>query len=153
MVTKLLMRVVIIALDRGCFEGAVHALHLPIGPGMTDFGQTMLNAVGRTNAVKEEREGIAVLGTISELDAVISENGVDLVWHGRNQATWEKKGLKAASERFDHYYSEAELKELVPHITVLAAKARQTHVVFNVNRADQGQRGAAMLQKLLPAER
>ena len=73
--------------------------------------------------------------------------------HGRNHGTWEKKGLEVASERFDYWYDEGELKELVPNITALADKAKQVHVVFNVNRADQGQRGAAMLRSLLPPKR
>ena len=61
-----------------------------------------------------------------------------------------KKGRKTASERFDYWYDDKELKELVPNMNMLADKAEQVHVVFNVNRADQGQRGAAMLQKLAP---
>jgi len=73
--------------------------------------------------------------------------------HGRNHETWERKGLKAASERFDHWYCEDELKELAPNINALADKAQRVHVLFNNNYQDQGQRGAAMLQGMLPAAR
>lgn len=71
--------------------------------------------------------------------------------HGRNRATWDKKGLKVASERFDYWYSEAELQALVPPIVELADRTARVHVLFNNNNQDQGQRGAAMLQSLLPA--
>jgi uncharacterized protein YecE (DUF72 family) len=67
--------------------------------------------------------------------------------HGRNHRTWERKGLKAASERFDYWYDKKELKELIPSIKALDAK--DVHVLFNNNRQDQGQQGAAMLKSLL----
>jgi uncharacterized protein YecE (DUF72 family) len=73
--------------------------------------------------------------------------------HGRNHGTWEKKGLKAASERFDYWYDEQELKGLAPQIDAIAGEAQRVHVLFNNNFQDQGQRGAKMLQHLLPAER
>ena len=69
--------------------------------------------------------------------------------HGRNHTTWEKKGLKAASERFDYWYDETELKALLPEIKGLTAKAERVHVLFNNNNQDQGQTGAAMLKQML----
>jgi uncharacterized protein YecE (DUF72 family) len=71
--------------------------------------------------------------------------------HGRNTATWEAKGLKAASDRFDYDYSNDELSELAKPIAALVGKAKQTHVVFNNNNGDQGQRNAATLQAVLEA--
>ena len=73
--------------------------------------------------------------------------------HGRNHGTWEKKGLKTASERFDYWYDEKELKALAPEIDAIANEAERVHVLFNNNFQDQGQRGAQMLQNLLPSER
>lgn len=67
--------------------------------------------------------------------------------HGRNHGTWERKGLKAASERFDYWYDERELKALAPSIKAL--KAKDVHVLFNNNNQDQGQKGAAMLKSLV----
>ena len=69
--------------------------------------------------------------------------------HGRNHATWNKKGLKASSSRFDYDYDEFELKEIAEQVKMLASRARQTHVLFNNNYQDQGQRGAAALNALL----
>ena len=36
--------------------------------------------------------------------------------HGRNAETWEKKGLKASSDRFNYDYSEEELEELAAKV-------------------------------------
>ena len=60
----------------------------------------------------------------------------------------DKKGLKASSSRFDYDYEKPELKEIAGQVKELAPKAKQVHVLFN-NYQDQGQRGAALLRKLL----
>jgi uncharacterized protein YecE (DUF72 family) len=69
--------------------------------------------------------------------------------HGRNAQTWNAKGLASASERFNYDYSEPELEGLAAPIARLAAQVRETHVVFNNNMEDQGQRNAARLRELL----
>jgi uncharacterized protein YecE (DUF72 family) len=69
--------------------------------------------------------------------------------HGRNHETWNIAGATDSSERFNYDYSEAELSELAQKITRLAERAAATHVVFNNNMEDQGQRNAASLMKWL----
>ena len=69
--------------------------------------------------------------------------------HGRNTATWNVKGQTSASDRFNYDYPEPELAELVPRIERLALTAMQTHVIFNNNMEDQGQRNATSLRRLL----
>jgi uncharacterized protein YecE (DUF72 family) len=69
--------------------------------------------------------------------------------HGRNHATWNRKGLTASSQRFDYDYREDELEEIAGEVRALAPQARTTHVLFNNNYQDQGQRGAAKLTTLL----
>jgi uncharacterized protein YecE (DUF72 family) len=69
--------------------------------------------------------------------------------HGRNAETWEKKGLKAASERFNYLYTRQELDELVPHVQEVASATRETHVTFNTNFEDYAQRNAEELAALL----
>jgi uncharacterized protein YecE (DUF72 family) len=71
--------------------------------------------------------------------------------HGRNHETWDKKGLAAASDRFDYDYSEDELREVAKPITKLAREVKELHVVFNNNREDQGQRNGKSLMKILGA--
>ncbi|MCE9660548.1 MAG: DUF72 domain-containing protein [Burkholderiales bacterium] len=71
--------------------------------------------------------------------------------HGRNRATWNVKGQTSASDRFNYDYPDAELAEMVPRIERLALTAMQTHVIFNNNMEDQGQRNARTLTDLLVA--
>ena len=69
--------------------------------------------------------------------------------HGRNAATWNVPGQRDSSERFNYDYGAAELGEIAGQVAALAKRARSTHVVFNNNMEDQGQRNAASLMTLL----
>jgi uncharacterized protein YecE (DUF72 family) len=69
--------------------------------------------------------------------------------HGRNAQTWNIKGATAASDRFNYDYGEVELDEIAQKVARLALRAMATHVVFNNNMEDQGQRNAAALMRLL----
>jgi len=69
--------------------------------------------------------------------------------HGRNRATWNVRGQTSASDRFNYDYPDGELAGMVPSIERLAATAMQTHVIFNNNMEDQGQRNAHTLIRLL----
>lgn len=71
--------------------------------------------------------------------------------HGRNTDTWNVKGASDSSERFNHDYGAAELADIAMHVKRLAARAKTTHVVFNNNMEDQGQRNAASFTRLLRA--
>jgi len=66
-----------------------------------------------------------------------------------NAATWNKRDLPSAAERFDYDYSEKELTHFIPRLREMAAGAAAVHVVFNVNKEDQGVRGARMMLQLL----
>jgi len=70
--------------------------------------------------------------------------------HGRNHGTWNRKGLKSSSQRFDYDYNDDELKEIAGEVAEIADNVETTHVLFNNNYQDQGQRGAATLRTLLP---
>jgi uncharacterized protein YecE (DUF72 family) len=71
--------------------------------------------------------------------------------HGRNAGTWNIKGATTASDRFNYDYPADELGELAERIEQLALSALQTHVIFNNNMEDQGQRNARSLTDLLAA--
>lgn len=64
--------------------------------------------------------------------------------HGRNAATWDIKGATAASDRFNYDYSEVELEDLAATVRRLKP-AISTHVIFNNNMEDQGQRNAGSM--------
>ncbi len=68
--------------------------------------------------------------------------------HGRNADTWEAR-TGAASDRFKYLYSEAELREWVPRVDDLAARADTVHVLFNNNYEDWGMRNARRMTQLL----
>ena len=53
-------------------------------------------------------------------------------FHGRNTATWNKRG-GSASERFDHLYSRTELAEWVEPLRELAGEAHEVWAMFNNN--------------------
>ena len=69
-------------------------------------------------------------------------------FHGRNRATWERRGI-AASERFDYYYSRDELSEWLGPIRRLQEKVSRVHLVMNTNNRDQGPVNAQLLMELL----
>src|SRR5205809_7247720 len=77
--SKLLVIVVVIAIDRRFLEGTVHPLDLPIGPWMIGFGQAMLDAVGSADLIEavdpvSSGPAITVLWQVSELNTVIGRH-------------------------------------------------------------------------------
>ncbi len=76
-------------------------------------------------------------------------------FHGRNAGTWNVRGGSAA-ERFDHLYSEAELREWVQPLRELAGEAEEVYAFFNNNNQTDGvaqaPAGAMLLRKLLEDE-
>jgi hypothetical protein len=91
------MAVVVIALDRRLFDGPVHPLDLPIRPRRVDFGDTVLDAVFAAAHIEHVgHEGwpwdVGVARREAELDAVVGENGVDLVGHCRGKGCEKGRG-------------------------------------------------------------
>ena len=87
------MIVVVEALDGGVLDGAVHPLHLPIGPRVLHLGQTMLDAVLVADAIEDVVEGVDVAGAVGELDAIVGQNGLDGIGDRRHQIAQELSGL------------------------------------------------------------
>ncbi len=58
--------------------------------------------------------------------------------HGRNHETWNRKGLKAASDRFNYDYSVKELGEIATQVAELSKAVPVVHAVMNNNYEDQG---------------
>ena len=102
---------------------------------------------GFVNVVVDEPQGIA--NTIPSVWEVTNPDLAVVRLHGRNHGTWNRKGLRASSQRFDYDYDDAELAEIAGNVAGLAPQAKATHVLFNNNYQDQGQRGAAALAALL----
>ena len=66
-------------------------------------------------------------------------------FHGRNAATWNKRG-GGAQERFDHLYSEEELREWVEPLRELAGEAEQAYALMNTNKWSEGPEGRMIPQ-------
>jgi uncharacterized protein YecE (DUF72 family) len=99
------------------------------------------------NVIVDEPQGVP--GSIPAIWEATHPELAILRLHGRNAATWNKKGLGSAAERFDYYYSEDELAGFVSKVRELAAYVPAMHVIFNNNMEDQGVRGAEMMRGLL----
>src|SRR5258708_24218098 len=88
--TQLVVGVVVVALHRGLFDGAVHALDSPVRPGMIGLGEAVADAVQDTDplkrlAAKAGRGSLAVLRQICGLDARGGEHGMGPVRDSRDQ--------------------------------------------------------------------
>jgi uncharacterized protein YecE (DUF72 family) len=84
-------------------------------------------------------------------------------FHGRNLATWNKRGGSAA-ERFDYLYSDEELGEWVEPLQELAGESEEAYAFFNNNassedpdnplgRVAQAATNARQLRRLLDVNR
>lgn len=95
MVAELLMAAVVEAMGGGFLDGPVHALNLAIGPGMLGLGQAVIDVAlgaGVLEGMSPEAltighglldlgDGVAPATRCREMDAVVSENGMDLARH------------------------------------------------------------------------
>jgi len=100
-----------------------------------------------TNVVVDEPQGIA--NTIPAVWEVTDPSLAVVRLHGRNRDTWNRKGLTASSQRFNYDYGEDELRDVATNVAALSRNAKRTHVLFNTNYRDQGQRAAKTLTGLI----
>jgi uncharacterized protein YecE (DUF72 family) len=102
---------------------------------------------GLVNVIVDGPQGFAT--SVPTVWEVTSPELAIVRMHGRNADTWEKKGLKASSERFNYDYSDDELQELGERIKALSGQVKTVHAIMNNNYQDQGQRNAQTLMRLL----
>ena len=87
MPAELIMAVVVVAFDGRVLDGSVHPFDLTVGPGMVDLGEAVLDVVlaaahgEHVRHIASRRAG-GVARRITELDAVVGQDRVDLVRHG-----------------------------------------------------------------------
>jgi uncharacterized protein YecE (DUF72 family) len=101
---------------------------------------------GLVNVVVDEPQGPA--NSVPAVWEVTNEALTVIRLHGRNHATWNVKDAKSASDRFNYDYRDEELAELAQSVRQIAARAAHTHVIFNNNYEDQGQRNARTLMSM-----
>jgi uncharacterized protein YecE (DUF72 family) len=102
---------------------------------------------GLVNVVVDGPQGFAT--SVPPVWEVTSPELAIVRMHGRNAETWEKKGLKASSDRFNYDYSDEELQELGEKIEALSRQVKIVHAIMNNNYQDQGQRDAQTLMRFL----
>ncbi|TAL25723.1 MAG: DUF72 domain-containing protein [Aquabacterium sp.] len=108
----------------------------------------LLRKLGAVHTVVDAPQGPD--NTVPAVWAVTHPRYALLRLHGRNASTWNLRGAAASSSRFDYSYTSAELAELAAAIRRLQ-RHRETHVVFNTNMEDKGQRSALGLREALLA--
>jgi uncharacterized protein YecE (DUF72 family) len=121
--------------------------------------QIWFDAAHRARTLEFQRQ-LGVSHTIVDAPQV-SHNSVPAVWdvtnpmlalvrlHGRNHGTWNIKGAKSASDRFNYDYTKEELAQLVPQLKATERRVEMLQVVFNNNYEDQGQRNGRALMEML----
>ena len=91
-------------------------------------------------------------GPRNSVPAVWEVTDPDLVivrLHGRNQETWNMKGLESSADRFNYDYRDDELAEIAEKIHSLSRNVAKVHVLFNNNNGDQAQRNAKTLTTMI----
>jgi uncharacterized protein YecE (DUF72 family) len=97
-----------------------------------------LERIGATYVTVDAPKSESAKNLVPTVPAVTSDTAY-VRFHGRNLATWNKRGGSAA-ERFDYLYSEDELNEWVPTLRELAGESKQAFALFNNNATAQDPR-------------
>ncbi len=120
---------------------------------------SFLEELGATHVIVDAPRIEGAKNVVPTLPALTSST-LYVRFHGRNAATWNKRGGSAA-ERFDYLYSDDELREWVGPLRELSEQAENAYAFFNNNATSPDGRGgrvaqaamnAMMLRKLLQAE-
>jgi uncharacterized protein YecE (DUF72 family) len=94
-----------------------------------------LEGIGATYVTVDAPRSAEAKNLVPTVPAVTSRTAY-VRFHGRNLATWNKRGGSAA-ERFDYLYSEEELAEWAPTLRELAGRAEHAFALFNNNATAQ----------------
>lgn len=85
--------------------------------------------------------------SVPPLAEVTSDIGL-VRFHGRNMATWEKRGIGPA-ERFNYLYTKHELQEWAARVKHLADRTKQVHILFNNCYEDKAVSNARQFRMML----
>ena len=104
-----------------------------------DESFSFLERIGATYVVVDAPRSKDAKNLVPTVPALTSPTAY-VRFHGRNLATWNKRGGSAA-ERFDYLYSDEELQEWAPVLGELASEAQQAYAFFNNNSSSPDPRG------------
>ena len=75
--------------DGGILNRPVHPLDLTVGPWVLHLCQAVFNAVSSADPVKDVLDLMEIARPVSELDAIVGQNGMDGIGHSCDQITQE----------------------------------------------------------------
>ena len=104
----------------------------------------LLEDIGATHAIVDAPRIEGAKNVIPTVLALTSPT-LYVRFHGRNAATWNKRGGSAA-ERFDYLYSEDELREWVAPLRELSEQGENAYALFNNNASSPDGRGGRVAQ-------
>jgi len=110
----------------------------------------LLGDLDLTYICVDEPQGFA--SSVPPLAAATTPHLAYVRFHGRNAEMWEQR-TETSSERFDYYYTPAEIDEWTPRIASLADEAEEVHLILNTNNYDQGPANARLLEERLRERR
>ena len=93
---ELVMRVVVVALDRGILDRPVHPLNLPVSPRVVHLGEPVLDVVLLAHTIEDVRAVPDVLLARGELDTIVGQDRVDAIRDRLDQIAQELGGLHLA---------------------------------------------------------
>ncbi len=70
-------------------------------------------------------------------------------FHGRNQETWNKPGLKGSQERFNYRYTTDELRGWLPDVRATASETNAVYLLFNNNAGNHAVVNSLEMRDLL----
>jgi len=108
-----------------------------------------LERIGATYVTVDAPRSDTAKNLIPTLVAVTSPTAYVRL-HGRNLATWNKRG-GSASDRFDYLYSDDELREWVEPLRELGERAEQVFAFFNNNSSSPSPQPGSELERVAQA--
>ncbi len=108
-----------------------------------------LEELGLAHVVVDEPQGFA--SSVPPVWTVTNPEVAVVRLHGHNRAMWHGNRARSAAERYDYFYSRAELQAFVEPIYDVARQADDVHVLFNNCHRDNAQRNAQTLIELVHA--
>ncbi len=107
----------------------------------------LLRDLGMVYTIVDEPQGES--NSVPPLVAVTNPTLSIVRFHGRNQETWNKPGLKGSQERFNYRYTTDELTGWLPNVHAVADEARTVQLLFNNNAGNYAVVNALEMRDLL----
>ena len=116
-----------------------------------DHGAATLDALKSAGVAHVVVDGPVLGGSVPRVRTATAATSI-LRLHGRNAEGWSRQ-LRgegpAVREKYDYLYTDAELRELVPEVAMLAEESEQVFVSFNNNNRAYPVQNALAIRRML----